>query len=91
MALSKTVTVDKLEISNIGIITVRSRTEIIEDSVVISTSFSRTTVSPRTKASGSWADTDISGEDAWVQATAGGAWTSTVKTAYENHIDALTG
>ena len=35
-----------------------------------------------------WADTDISGEDARVQAIATATWTSAVKTAYQELIDA---
>ena len=89
MALSKTQTVDKVELSNIGIIFVRTRTDIDEDGTIISSKYHRHTVEPRTKASGSWADTDISGEDAWVQSVAGGAWTNSIKTAFENHMDSL--
>tara|TARA_R110000751_G_scaffold61227_1_gene127459 strand:+ start:480 stop:827 length:348 start_codon:yes stop_codon:yes gene_type:complete len=37
---------------------------------------------------GTWADTDISGEDARVQAIATATWTSAVKTAYQEMIDA---
>ena len=35
-----------------------------------------------------WADTDISGEDARVQAIATATWTSAVKTAYQEQQDA---
>ena len=101
MALSKTQTVDKVELSNIGIIFVRTRTDIDEDGTVISSKYHRHTVEPRVKSgeevdsdgnvtkAATWGDTDISGEDAWVQSVAAGAWTNSVKTAFENHMDSL--
>ena len=42
----------------------------------------------RDKSSGSWADTDISGEDASVQAVCNAVWTSAIKSAYETFADA---
>jgi K+-transporting ATPase c subunit len=60
----------------------------MEDGVELSSSFHRHVVEPSTKASGSWADTDISGEDARVQAIATATWTSAVKTAYQEMMDA---
>ncbi len=53
----------------------------------MSSSFHRNTLEPSTKASGSWADTDISGEDARVQAVANATWTDSVKTAYQEMVD----
>ena len=101
MALTKTIKVDKVELSNIGAIFVREVTEIKEDDVVISTSFHRHTIAPRVKTgeevdadgnvtkAASWADTDVSSEDSWVQSVASGAWTDKVKTDYENHMDSF--
>ena len=40
------------------------------------------------KVEGTWVDTDISGEDARVQAIANATWTSAVKTAYQEMTDA---
>ena len=40
------------------------------------------------KVAGTWVDTDISGEDAEVQAIANAKWTSAVKTAYQEFVDA---
>ena len=37
---------------------------------------------------GTWNDTDISGEDARVQAVATATWTNSVKTAWENMVKA---
>ena len=88
MALTKETVVDKIEVLEMGQVQVRTATRILEDGAVLSSSFHRHVVVPSTKASGSWADTDISGEDARVQAIATATWTSAVKTAYQELIDA---
>ena len=88
MALSKETVVDKIEVLEKGHIQVRTATRVIEDGVELSSSFHRHVVVPSTKASGSWANTDISGEDARVQAIANATWTNSVKTAYQQMIDA---
>ena len=88
MALSKETVVDKIEVLEKGQVQVRTATRVLEDGVELSSSFHRHVVVPSTKASGSWADTDISGEDARVQAIATAIWTSAVKTAYQAMIDA---
>jgi len=90
MALSKETVVDKIEVLEIGNVQVRTATRVLEDGVELSSSFHRHVVMPSTKASGSWADTDISGEDARVQAIATATWTSAVKTAYQEMVDAQT-
>jgi len=89
MALTKELVVDKIEVLEMGQVQVRTATRVLEDGVALSSSFHRHVVEPSTKASGSWADTDISGEDARVQAIATATWTSAVKTAYQAMIDAL--
>ena len=88
MALTKETVVDKIEVLEKGQVQVRTATRIMEDGVQLSSSFHRHVVEPSTKASGSWADTDISGEDARVQAIATATWTSAVKTAYQEMVDA---
>ena len=88
MALTKETVVDKIEVLEMGQVQVRTATRVLEDGVALSSSFHRHVVEPSTKASGSWADTDISGEDARVQAIATATWTSAVKTAYQEMIDA---
>ena len=90
MALSKVTVVDKIEVLELGNLQVRTATKVMEDGVQLSSSFHRHVVDPSTKASGSWADTDISGEDARVQAIATATWTSAVKTAYQEMVDAQT-
>ena len=88
MALSKVTVVDKIEVLEKGSVQVRTATRVLEDGAVLSSSFHRHVLVPSTKASGSWADTDISGEDARVQAIATATWTSSVKTAYQEMVDA---
>ena len=88
MALTKETIVDKIEVLEMGQVQVRTATRIKEDGVQLSSSFHRHVIEPSTKASGSWADTDISGEDARVQAICNATWTSAVKTAYQEMIDA---
>ena len=88
MALTKETVVDRIEVLEMGQVQVRTATRVKEDGAVLSSSFHRHVVEPSTKASGSWADTDISGEDARVQAVATATWTSAVKTAYQEMIDA---
>ncbi len=88
MALTKETIVDKIEVMEMGQVQVRTATRVMEDGAVLSSSFHRHVVEPSTKASGSWADTDISKEDARVQAVANATWTNSVKTAYQKMIDA---
>jgi len=88
MALTKETVVDKIEVLEMGEIQVRTATRVLEDGVQLSSSFHRHVLEPSTKDSGSWADTDISGEDARVQAVATATWTSAVKTAWQEDWDA---
>ena len=88
MALTKVTVVDKIEVLEKGQIQIRTAIRVLEDGVELSSSFHRHVIKPSTKDSGSWADTDISGEDARVQAIATATWTSAVKTAYQEMMDA---
>ena len=88
MALSKVTVVDKIEVLEKGQVQVRTATRVLEDGVELSSSFHRHVVEPSVKTGDTWADTDISGEDARVQAIATATWTSSVKTAYQEMIDA---
>tara|TARA_Y100000296_G_scaffold76760_1_gene97687 strand:- start:44 stop:319 length:276 start_codon:yes stop_codon:yes gene_type:complete len=91
MALTKETVVDKIEVLEMGQVQVRTATRIKEDGVQLSQAFSRHVLEPQTKAVDTlaWGDTDISGEDARVQAIATATWTSAVKTAYQEMIDAI--
>ena len=88
MALTKETVVDKIEVLEKGQVQVRTATRVKEDGAVLSSSFHRHVVEPSTKSGETWADTDISGEDARVQAIATATWTSAVKTAYQEMMDA---
>ena len=89
MALTKEVVVDKIEVLEKGQVQVRTVTRVLEDGVQLSSSFHRHVIEPSIKTDGTWGDTDISGEDAEVQAIANAKWTAAVKTAYQEMIDAL--
>ena len=88
MALTKETVVDKIEVLEMGEIQVRTATRVLEDGTQLSQSYHRHCVDPSTKSGDTWGDTDISGEDARVQAIANATWTSAVKTAYQNKMDA---
>ena len=88
MALTKETVVDKIEVLEMGQVQVRTATRVLEDGVALSSSFHRHVVEPSTKTGDTWADTDISGEDARVQAITTATWTSAVKTAYQEMVDA---
>ena len=92
MALTKTTKVDKIEVVDAGewkMVQVRTATVITEDGTELTRSFHRHVLAPRTKSGDTWGNTDISGEDARVQAIANATWTSDVKSAYETYIDSL--
>mgnify|MGYP005995843137 CR=1 FL=1 len=88
MALTKETIVDKIEVMEMGEVQVRTATRVKEDGVELSSSFHRKTLLPSIKTGDTWGDTDISGEDARVQAVANATWTSAVKTAYQEMVDA---
>ena len=93
MALNKTVFVDKSEVVSLGstyttnnwkVIQVRTATVIDEDGTELSKSFHRHIVVPGTVADGSTTltVTDVSAEDAGVQAIFNAVMTTDVKEAY---------
>jgi|TARA_R100001530_G_scaffold80744_1_gene56371 hypothetical protein len=83
MALTKTLENDKIEVVNKWNVQVRSATVIKEDGVELSRSFHRKVLQPGAlDASDNLVDTNISGEDADVQAICNAAWTSQVKTDF---------
>tara|TARA_B100001109_G_scaffold244020_1_gene230352 strand:- start:46 stop:366 length:321 start_codon:yes stop_codon:yes gene_type:complete len=93
MAITKTIIVDRTEVISCGStyssdewknVQVRTATVIKEDGVELSRSFTRHVLEPGSVANGSTTliDTNISGEDATVQAICNAVWTSSVKEAY---------
>ena len=84
MALTKTTENDKIEVVNKWNIQVRKATVIKEDGTELNRSFHRHVLTPGTlDASDNLVDTDISGEDADVQAIANAAWTTQVKADFK--------
>ena len=84
MAITKTLENDKIEVVNKWNIQVRTATVIKEDGVELTRSFHRHVLTPGTlDASDNLVDTNISGEDADVQAICNAAWTTQVKADYK--------
>ena len=95
MAITKEIKADKIEVVNDWSIQVRTATIIKEDDVELTRSFSRHVLQPFTSSKAddnSWTHTatDISGEEAQVQAIANAAWTDDVKAAYKTFTEAQT-
>ena len=93
MAITKTTEIAKTEIvGEYKAVQVATDTVIKEDSVEISRSRHRHVLHPGTlDADNNLVDTDISGEDAAVQAVANDVWTDSIKTAWKNQLIALKG
>ena len=88
MAITKTITADKIETLEDGVVQVRTATVIKEDGTELTRTFHRHLLEPSTKSGASWGNTDISGEDVRVQAICNAVWTSAVKTAFQEAFDA---
>jgi len=84
MAITKTLENDKIEIINKWKIQVRTASIIKEDGKELTRSFHRKVLNPgELDASDNLVDTNISGEDADVQAICNAAWTTQVKADYK--------
>jgi len=84
MALTESQENDKIEVVNKWNIQVRTATVIKKDGVELTRSFNRHVLVPGTlDASDNLVATDISGEDADVQAICNAAWTDQVKSDYK--------
>ena len=88
MAITKETIADKIETLEDGQVQIRTATVIKEDGTELTRTFHRHVLAPSTKTGDTWGDTDISGEDARVQAICNAVWTSAVKTAYQETRDA---
>ena len=83
MALTETTENDKIEVVNKWNIQVRTATVIKKDGVELTRTFHRKVLVPGSlDASDNLVSTNISGEDADVQAICNAAWTAQVKTDY---------
>jgi hypothetical protein len=74
MALTETVSIDRVEVVNDWTIQVRQAIVIEKDGVQVARSFHRWVLNP---------DSDISGQEQKVQDICNAAWTDKVKAAYE--------
>ena len=84
MAITKTIENDKIEVVSKWNIQVRTASIIKEDGKELTRSFHRKTIVPgKLDASDNLVDTNISGEDADVQAICNAAWTTQVKADYK--------
>ena len=84
MAITKELINDKIEVVNKWNIQVRNATIIKKDGVELTRSFNRRVLVPGTlDESDNLVDTNISGEDADVQAICNAAWTTQVKADYK--------
>ena len=92
MAITKEAVIEKIEVVRSWNVQVATDTVIKEDDVEISRSRHRHVLAPfsSSKDGDTWTHTatDISGEDASVQAIANAAWTDTVKAAYKTWAEA---
>ena len=87
MAITKIIENDKIEVVRKWNIQVRTATIIKEDGTELTRSFNRKVLVPGSlDASDNLVDTDISGEDADVQAICNAAWTSQVKTDFKDFL-----
>ena len=100
MALSKVTVVDKIEVLEKGQVQVRTATRVLEDGVELSSSFHRHVVEPQVRSgrviaedgsvtsAGTWAATDVTGEDARVAAICTASWTADVIAAFKAQVEA---
>ena len=91
MAITKSIEIPKIEVVGTWNIQVATDTVILEDDVEISRSRHRHVLQPFTSSvdGDTWThtDTDISGEEASVQAIANAVWTDTVKANYKTSVE----
>jgi hypothetical protein len=97
--ITKEIEYDKIEVVSTWAIQVRQATKIMEEQAdgskkELTRSFHRHVLYPfsSSKSGDTWTHTatDISGEDASVQAIANAAWTDSVKTAYKSFRETQT-
>ena len=92
MAITKEAVIEKIEVVGSWNVQVATDTVIKEDGTEISRSRHRHVLQPCSStvdSDGKWThtDTDISGEDAAVQAVANAVWTDTVKANYKTFVE----
>jgi hypothetical protein len=92
MAITKTIEIPKIEVVQTWNVQVATDTVILEDDVEISRSRHRHVLQPFSSSvdGDTWTHTatDITGEDASVQAIANAVWTDAVKASYKTWAEA---
>ena len=88
MALTKETQIGKIEVvGKYKSVQVRTDTVVIEDDVELTRKYHRHVLQPGTlDGSNNLVDTDISGENAEVQAVCNAIWTDAVKLAWKNQL-----
>ena len=88
MAITKETQIGKIEVvGKYKSVQVRTDTVVMEDGEELSRKFHRHFLTPGDlDGSDTLVATDISGEDAEVQAVCNGVWTDAVKLAWKNHL-----
>ena len=87
MAITKTLENDKIEVVNKWNIQIRTASIIKEDGVELTRTFHRKALQPGVlDASDNLVETNISGEDADVQAICNAAWTTQVKADFKTYL-----
>ena len=87
MALTKETQIGKIEVvGKYKSVQVRTDTVVIEDDVELTRKYHRHALNPGTlDGSNNLVDTDISGENAEIQAVCNAVWTDAVKLAWKNN------
>ena len=88
MAITKTITTDKIEIvGEYRIIQVRDKTTVKEDGTIIGSSFRRKSFNPgELDASDNLVVRDLSAESSEIQSIAADVWTTAVKDAWKANL-----
>ena len=87
MALTESQENDRIEVVNKWNVQVREATIIKKDGTELTRTYHRKVLTPGTlDSSDNLVETDISGEDADVQAICNAAWTTQVKADYKAHL-----
>jgi len=91
MAITKETQIGKIEVvGKHKFVQVRTDTVVIEDGVELTRKYHRHALNCGTlDADNNLVDTDISGENAEVQAVCNAVWTQTIKDAYKAHLISL--
>ena len=91
MAITKETQIGKIEVvGKYKAVQVRTDTVVIEDGVELTRKYHRHALNCGTlDANNNLVDTDISGENAEVQAVCNAVWTQTIKDAYKAHLISL--